>query len=216
MAAIFEIVKTNSGKFTFQLKAGNGDILLRSSQTYIDKKGALNGIESLKSSESNEMYDERVNMGGEVVFVMKQASAEVRHIAADAEIQDLTSESSTAEYVRSESNQYVREGKSFDELMTLERHIEITPGVCGGKPRVAGRRITVQNIAVWHERLGMSVDEIASEHDISLADVHAALAYYHDNRSEIEESIARGEGFVKEFMAKHPSRLKQLLDERKD
>ena len=216
MAAIFEIMKTNGGKFTFQLKDGNGEILLRSSQTYIDKKGVLNGIESLKSSESNEMYSELVNMGGEFVFVLKPLSPEVRHIASHAEIQDLTSGSSTAEYVSSESNLYVREGKKFDELMTLERHIEVTPGVCGGKPRVAGRRITVQNIAIWHERLGMSVDEIAGEHDISLADIHAALAYYHDNRSEIEESIARGEEFVKEFMAKHPSRLKQLLDERKD
>jgi uncharacterized protein (DUF433 family) len=31
---------------------------------------------------------------------------------------------------------------------TLNNHIEITPGVCGGKPRVAGHRIRVQDIAV--------------------------------------------------------------------
>src|ERR1043166_7346994 len=41
-------------------------------------------------------------------------------------------------------------------------HIAITPGVCGGKPRIAGHRIKVQHIAVWHERMGMSPDEIAS------------------------------------------------------
>ena len=35
-------------------------------------------------------------------------------------------------------------------------HIEITPGICGGKPRIAGHRITVQNIVVWHEQMGMS------------------------------------------------------------
>jgi uncharacterized protein (DUF433 family) len=33
----------------------------------------------------------------------------------------------------------------------LDGHIEITPGVAGGKPRMAGRRITIQNIAIWHE-----------------------------------------------------------------
>jgi uncharacterized protein (DUF433 family) len=34
----------------------------------------------------------------------------------------------------------------------LDGHTEITPGVAGGKPRMAGRRITIQNIAIWHER----------------------------------------------------------------
>ena len=29
-------------------------------------------------------------------------------------------------------------------IETLDRHIEITPGVAGGKPRIAGHRITVQ------------------------------------------------------------------------
>ena len=30
----------------------------------------------------------------------------------------------------------------------LSQHIEATPGVCGGKPRIAGHRITVQNVAI--------------------------------------------------------------------
>lgn len=45
----------------------------------------------------------------------------------------------------------------------LAGHIEITPDVCGGKPRIVGHRITVQNIVVWHERMGLSADEIATE-----------------------------------------------------
>ena len=52
---------------------------------------------------------------------------------------------------------------------TLDRHIESTPDVAGGKPRIAGRRITVQNIAIWHERMGLSADEIATEYDLTLA-----------------------------------------------
>ena len=43
----------------------------------------------------------------------------------------------------------------------LAQHIESSPGVCGGKPRIAGHRITVQNIVIWHERMGMSADGIA-------------------------------------------------------
>lgn len=52
----------------------------------------------------------------------------------------------------------------MDDLV-LDRHIELTPGVAGGKPRIAGHRITVQNIVIWHERMGKSVDEISAEYD---------------------------------------------------
>ena len=94
---------------------------------------------------------------------------------------------------------------------TMSGHITITPGVAGGKPRIAGRRITVQNIMVWHERLGMSADEIASEYDLSLADVYAALAYYFDHREEIARTLAEDEAFVAEMRASTPSRLRARL-----
>jgi uncharacterized protein (DUF433 family) len=86
-------------------------------------------------------------------------------------------------------------------------HIQITPGVCGGKPRVAGHRITVQDIAIWHERLGRSVDEIASEYGLSLAEIHAALSYYHDHREELDESIRQGDAFVQALRQRTPSKL---------
>ena len=76
---------------------------------------------------------------------------------------------------------------------TASQHIAITPGVCGGKPRIAGRRITVANIAIWHERLGKSADAIATEYDLTLADVYAALTYYFDHRAEIDKSINRSQ-----------------------
>lgn len=60
--------------------------------------------------------------------------------------------------------------------MNINNHIEITPGVADGKPRIAGRRITVQDVVIWHERLCKSADEIADEFDLSLAEVYAALS----------------------------------------
>src|SRR2546421_12085220 len=72
-------------------------------------------------------------------------------------------------------------------------HIEITPGVCGGKPRIKGHRIKVQHVVVWHERMGLTPDEIVSQHPgITLADVHAALVYYWDHREQIEADIKEG------------------------
>ena len=98
----------------------------------------------------------------------------------------------------------------------LDRHIEITKGIAGGKPRIAGHRITVQNIVIWHELLGRSADEIAAEYNVTLADVYAALAYYHDHRIEIDKSIKDSESFVKALYQKTPPKVFQKLDEQRD
>ena len=93
----------------------------------------------------------------------------------------------------------------------LNQHIEITPGISGGKARIAGHRITVQNIVIWHERMGKSADEIATEYDLSLADVYAALAYYFDNRAEIDKSIEEDNAFNEELKLTTRSKLQQKL-----
>lgn len=87
-------------------------------------------------------------------------------------------------------------------MKTLDERIESQPGVLGGKPCVSGRRIAVEHIAIWHERLGQSADEIASEYDLELADVYAALAYYFAHREEIDASIREGEDVVRRHREK--------------
>ena len=94
---------------------------------------------------------------------------------------------------------------------TLNQHIEITPGISSGKPRIAGHRITVKNIVIWHERLGKSADEIASDYDITLADVYAALAYYFDHRHEIDQSLEECRAFVNALRQKSSSKLPQKI-----
>lgn len=80
---------------------------------------------------------------------------------------------------------------------TLERiHIEATPGVCGGRPRIAGHRIRVQDIVLWTEQ-GQSSDEIVSSFpQLSLADVHAALTFYYDHRDEIDRQVREDDEFI--------------------
>ncbi|HQU36387.1 MAG: DUF433 domain-containing protein [Anaerolineae bacterium] len=97
-------------------------------------------------------------------------------------------------------------------LKTLDEHIEITPGVMGGKPRIAGHRISVQNVVIWHNEMGYSVEKIAEDYNLSLADVYAALAYYHDHKEEVDKSIVEGEKFVEEMKKLYPSKLKKKLD----
>lgn len=63
----------------------------------------------------------------------------------------------------------------------------------GGRPIIAGTGVSVRRIASWY-KLGLSPEEIAREFGhITLAQVHAALAYYHLNRDEIEEDLAAEE-----------------------
>lgn len=98
-------------------------------------------------------------------------------------------------------------------IKTLDQHIEVTPGIAGGKPRLAGHRIAVQDIAIWHERLGRSPDEIAAEYNLPLAAVYAALAYYFDHRAEIDQAIAEGQAFAEALRQRTPSKLLQKLQE---
>jgi uncharacterized protein (DUF433 family) len=91
-----------------------------------------------------------------------------------------------------------------------------TPGICGGRPRIDGHRITVEDVAIWHERLGMSPDEIVSAYpSITLSDVHAALAYYYEHRARMDAAIREGEQFVAQMKAQAPpSLLRQKLRQR--
>jgi uncharacterized protein (DUF433 family) len=69
-------------------------------------------------------------------------------------------------------------------------HIVSTPDTCGGKPRIHGTRIRVKDIVLWHERMGMSPEEIVSEWShLTLGDVYAALSYYDDNRARIDAEM---------------------------
>lgn len=92
-------------------------------------------------------------------------------------------------------------------LKTLDQRIEATPGIAGGKPHIAGHRITVQNIVIWHEWMGLSADEIASSYDLSLADIYAALAYYYSHQQEIDEMIQQSEDLVEKLKKRIPSKL---------
>jgi uncharacterized protein (DUF433 family) len=94
----------------------------------------------------------------------------------------------------------------------IKEHIEITPGVCGGKPRIAGHRIRVQDIVIWHDRMGMSPDEILHHYpSITLSDIYAALAYYHDNREAIRQQIDEDEEFADRLRSSNPSLVQQKL-----
>lgn len=88
------------------------------------------------------------------------------------------------------------------EIGTL---ITQTPGVCGGRPRIAGTGVSVRRIVVWY-KLGLTPEEIADRiGHLSLAQVHAALAYYHANREVLESELAAEEVDADRLEREHPT-----------
>ena len=78
-----------------------------------------------------------------------------------------------------------------------------TPDIRGGRPRIAGTGITVRRIVGWY-KLGLNPEEIADRiGHLTLAQVHAALAYYHVNQEEIEADIASEEDEAERFEREH-------------
>jgi uncharacterized protein (DUF433 family) len=68
--------------------------------------------------------------------------------------------------------------------------ITTTPGLHSGCPHIIGKGITVRRIVTWYKR-GLNSEEIADRiGTLSLAEVYAALAYYHANTEAIESDIA--------------------------
>ena len=78
-----------------------------------------------------------------------------------------------------------------------------TPEIRGGRARIAGTGLTVRRVVEWY-KLGFSPEEIAHEiGHLSLANVFAALAYYHANVDEIEADLANEKDVAEQLEAGH-------------
>jgi uncharacterized protein (DUF433 family) len=74
--------------------------------------------------------------------------------------------------------------------------IDRDPAIRGGRPKIAGTGVTVMRVAAWY-KMGLTPEEIATQYGhLSLAQVHAALAYYHANPVEIEADLTEEQAFA--------------------
>lgn len=93
--------------------------------------------------------------------------------------------------------------------------IESQPNVCGGQPCIAGTRIRVQDIFVWHELQGQSADEVVSRFpQLTMADVYAAMACYWDHRDEIQRDMQAETDLVTRLRQQSVSPLRQRKGDR--
>lgn len=84
-----------------------------------------------------------------------------------------------------------------------------TPGIRGGRPCVVGTGVSVRRI-VGYYKLGLSPEEIADEFGhLSLAQVYAAIAYYHANCDEIEADLAAEDTEAKRLEREHDRMMRE-------
>ena len=74
-------------------------------------------------------------------------------------------------------------------------HIELNDK---GVAKLVGHRINVEHIVALKQCQGLTADQIQSEAypNLSLSQIHAALAYYYDHRDEIDRQMKEGRGFA--------------------
>jgi uncharacterized protein (DUF433 family) len=72
----------------------------------------------------------------------------------------------------------------------LDAMLTSSPGVCGGRLRIEGTRVTVLQIVTLYKR-GESPEEMTLHWPhVTLAQIHAAIAYYHSHQAEVEQELA--------------------------
>lgn len=93
----------------------------------------------------------------------------------------------------------------------LDRYIESSPQIRGDRPRIAGTRITVDDVVIMHLRMGQPLAEIAATYDLSLSSLYAAIAYYFDHKSDIDRQIEENDAYLEAARQNSPSKLQAKL-----
>jgi uncharacterized protein (DUF433 family) len=94
-------------------------------------------------------------------------------------------------------------------IPVIGEYIVKTPGTCSGEPRIAGTRIKVKHVYIWVERMRMTPAEVVAAYPhLTMAQLHATLAYYWSRQDEIHKASEDEEKLVAELKAKSgPSKL---------
>ena len=94
-------------------------------------------------------------------------------------------------------------------LVEIGSLITRTPGIKGGTPHIAGTGVTVRTIIRW-QRSGLLPEEIATRiGHLSLAQVHAALAFYYANQEAIDHEMAQEEAESDRLEREHLAQQRQ-------
>jgi len=92
---------------------------------------------------------------------------------------------------------------------TKHPYISIDPKISGGQPVISGTRISVMDIAIRYELIGMNVDEIVDEYPhLKLEQIHDVLSYYYEHKEMFDRKYRNDQLFLNQLKKQYPSRLK--------
>jgi len=96
-------------------------------------------------------------------------------------------------------------------VIDSDQHLESNTAIRGGRPIIVGTRISVDDVVIMYVHLGQQVEEIAGKYNLEPAAIHAALAYYYDHKSAVDELIAADDALFEAFKRGNPSKLQEKL-----
>ncbi|MCL4255532.1 MAG: DUF433 domain-containing protein [Anaerolineae bacterium] len=82
--------------------------------------------------------------------------------------------------------------------VSIHNLIITNPQLRGGRPIISGTTIRVMDVAALMLYHGRTPNDIAVNYKITLAQVHAALAYYYANKTEIDADLQREDDIIRE------------------
>ena len=95
---------------------------------------------------------------------------------------------------------------------TKHPYISIDPKISGGQPVISGTRISVMDIAIRYELMGMSVDEIVDEYPhLKLEQIPMPFPNYYEHKEMFDKKYLADQLLIKQLKRQHPSRLKAKL-----
>ncbi len=98
-----------------------------------------------------------------------------------------------------------------DTVLSIDLIVS-NPKVRSGRPIIVGTTLTVEDIAITMIYHQQDPDGIAEWYNLSLAQVHAALAYYYTHKEEIDASMRQRRQMAEEYKEKRiGSRYKPLF-----
>jgi len=90
----------------------------------------------------------------------------------------------------------------------LQTNLVRTPGICGGRLRIDGTRMTVNQIVTLY-RQGQSAEQIVEQYPArSLSEIYTVLAWYHNNKEPFDRELA-AEAAAEELARQDAERAKR-------
>ena len=90
----------------------------------------------------------------------------------------------------------------------LDTTLVRTPGICGGRLRIDGTRMTVNQIVTLYKQ-GQTAPQIVEHYpQRTLSEIYTVLAWYHAHEAEFDQELAQ-EALVEERLAKEIAASRQ-------